>query len=67
MPEREQVHVAQERRFRLRHPTCPVKCIERLISLYSAWHAAEPEEGYDAKAAEWRAKLPQEATSQPTK
>ncbi len=25
----------------------------------------EPGQGYDAKAAEWRAKLPAEATSQP--
>ena len=26
--------------------------------LYDAWHTAEPDAGYDAKAAEWRAKLP---------
>ncbi len=32
-----------------------LKCIERLIGLYNAWHAAEPDQGYDAKAAEWRA------------
>ena len=25
--------------------------------LYDAWHAAEPDQGHDAKAAEWRAKL----------
>jgi tetratricopeptide (TPR) repeat protein len=31
---------------------------ESLAALYDAWHAAEPGEGYDAKAAEWRAKLP---------
>ena len=35
-----------------------VKCVERLITLYKSWHAAEPGQGYDAKAAEWRAKLP---------
>ncbi len=34
--------------------------------LYEAWHAAEPDKGYDAKAAEWRAKLQVlDATSQP--
>jgi non-specific serine/threonine protein kinase/serine/threonine-protein kinase len=32
--------------------------LERIIKLYEAWHAAEPGQGYDAKAAEWRAKLP---------
>ena len=33
--------------------------IQSLINLYSAWHEAEPDKGYDAKAAEWRAKLPE--------
>ena len=28
-----------------------------LVELYEARHAAEPGEGYDATAAEWRAKL----------
>lgn len=36
-----------------------VKTIKRLIALYNAWHAAEPDKGYAAKASEWRAKLPQ--------
>ncbi len=31
---------------------------EAFIDLYDAWHTAEPGEGYDAQAAEWRAKLP---------
>ncbi|HKQ47857.1 MAG TPA: serine/threonine-protein kinase [Phycisphaerae bacterium] len=31
-----------------------------LAALYDAWHAAEPNQGYDAKAAEWR------ATTQPS-
>ncbi len=35
-----------------------VKCIEQLVKLYDAWHAAEPGQGYATKAAEWRAKLP---------
>ena len=36
------------------------KTVERLITLYDSWHAAEPGKGYDANAAEWRAKLPEE-------
>jgi eukaryotic-like serine/threonine-protein kinase len=27
------------------------------VELYDAWHAAEPDQGYDSKAAEWRRKL----------
>jgi len=26
-----------------------------LVETYESWHAAEPDKGYDAKAAEWRA------------
>jgi hypothetical protein len=33
------------------------ECVEALVDLYTAWNEAEPEGGYDAKAAEWRAKL----------
>ncbi len=29
--------------------------LRRIIDLYEAWDASEPGEGYDAKAAEWRA------------
>ncbi|MCK4873609.1 MAG: serine/threonine protein kinase [Phycisphaerales bacterium] len=29
-----------------------------LINLYTAWHEAEPDKGHDAKADQWRAKLP---------
>ena len=36
------------------------KTVNQLITLYDAWHAAEPNKGYDKKAAEWRAKLPEE-------
>ncbi len=32
--------------------------IKLLVDLYESWHAAEPGKGYDAKAAECRAKLP---------
>ena len=45
--------------------------LEQSVRLYEAWHAAEPEKGYAAEAAEWRAKLEafnattQPATSQP--
>ena len=31
--------------------------IERLLRLYTDWHAAEPGKGYDAKATEWQTKL----------
>jgi hypothetical protein len=31
--------------------------LDALVQLYDAWHAAEPEKGYDDKAAEWRDKL----------
>jgi len=34
-------------------------CVQGLVDLYTAWHAAEPGKGYDAKAAEWQAKLDQ--------
>ena len=32
--------------------------IRQLVELYEAWHEAEPDKGYDAKATQWRAKLP---------
>ena len=31
-----------------------------LVRLYEAWHKVDPERGYDAQAAEWRAKVPKE-------
>jgi hypothetical protein len=40
-------------------------CILALIHLYTAWHSAEPGKGYDAKAAEWKAKLPKEIAPLP--
>ncbi len=53
-----------------------IDAVDLLIGLYDAWHAAEPDQGYGAKAAEWRAKLEvwqatprpptQHASSQPT-
>lgn len=30
---------------------------ESLIKLYDAWHAAEPDKGYDARSDQWRGKL----------
>jgi len=33
------------------------EAMRRNIQFYEAWHVAEPGQGYDAKAAEWRAKL----------
>ena len=34
------------------------KVVQALVDLYTAWHASEPDEPYNAKAAKWRAKLP---------
>jgi len=39
--------------------------VHGLVDLYTAWDAAEPGKGYDAKAAEWRGKLPAPAESAP--
>jgi hypothetical protein len=39
-----------------------ISVIDSLVELYEAWDAAEPEQGYATKAAEWRAKLPEDAT-----
>ena len=43
------------------------KTVNELIKLYESWHAAEPDKGYDAKAAEWRAKLPKTDEAEPAK
>ncbi len=32
--------------------------VEQLVSFYESWDKAEPGKGYDAKAVEWKAKLP---------
>jgi hypothetical protein len=41
--------------------------LNHLVELYAAWHVAEPDKGYDAKADAWREKLPPTATpSAPT-
>ncbi|MCH7995301.1 MAG: tetratricopeptide repeat protein, partial [Planctomycetes bacterium] len=42
------------------------RVVPYLVDLYDAWHAAEPGKGYDAKAAEWRAKLPKEKAAEAT-
>ncbi len=34
-----------------------VKVVESLVDLYTVWHEAEPDAGYDAKAAQWRDRL----------
>ncbi len=34
--------------------------LEPIVGLHEAWAAAEPNQGYAAKAAEWRTKLPGE-------
>jgi tetratricopeptide (TPR) repeat protein len=40
--------------------------LEALAEFYDAWHEAEPDQGYDAQAADWRVKLEQwQATTRP--
>ncbi len=34
------------------------EAIQRVVDLYAAWDTAEPGKGYDAKADQWRARLP---------
>ena len=40
-------------------------CVQALVDLYAAWGAAEPGKGYEAKAAEWKAKLDPAAAEKP--
>jgi len=35
-----------------------LECVRALVDLYTAWNAAEPGKDYEAKAAEWKARLP---------
>ena len=37
--------------------------LERVVKLYEFWHAAEPDAGHDARAAEWRTELEKLAES----
>lgn len=42
------------------------RCVRAITQLYTDWNAAEPGKGYDAKSAEWNARLPAtSATSRP--
>ncbi|MEM9167191.1 MAG: serine/threonine-protein kinase [Planctomycetota bacterium] len=52
-----------------RGPTHPgtLGCVRGLVDLHTAWHAHEPDEGYDAKADQWRAKLPPATEAEPPK
>jgi tetratricopeptide (TPR) repeat protein len=40
-------------------------CTQEIVDLYTAWHAAQPGKGYEAKAAQWQAKLPKETALPP--
>jgi non-specific serine/threonine protein kinase/serine/threonine-protein kinase len=42
-----------------------LECAQALVDLYAAWDTAEPGKGYDAKAAEWRGKLPSKPADAP--
>jgi tetratricopeptide (TPR) repeat protein len=39
-------------------PASHDQCVEALVRLYSAWNKSAPGKGYDAKADQWKAKLP---------
>jgi serine/threonine protein kinase/Flp pilus assembly protein TadD len=39
-------------------PATHDRCVEALVRFYSAWNKSEPGKGYDAKAEQWKAKLP---------
>ncbi len=45
-----------------------LEALERLAQLYTDWHVAEPDKGYDIKAAEWQKKMKelQAATATPS-
>jgi serine/threonine protein kinase len=45
------------------HPRS-IGAVTLIAQLYDAWHSADPDKGYDLKAAEWRAKLPPPSTSE---
>lgn len=34
-----------------------LECLRAIVSLYEAWHLAEPGRGFDVEASEWKAKL----------
>jgi tetratricopeptide (TPR) repeat protein len=34
------------------------ECIGALVALYTAWHAADPQGGYDSRITEWNQKIP---------
>ncbi|MEW6249125.1 MAG: serine/threonine-protein kinase [Planctomycetota bacterium] len=54
-----------ERAFGPQHQAS-IRVTQSLVELYAAWHAAEPGQGHDAQAAEWRAKLEAwQASTQP--
>ena len=38
-------------------PNLRQKVVEERVALYRAWHAAEPDQGYDTKAKDWQARL----------
>ncbi len=53
------------------HPDAPDErkneALQQIIDLYTAWHEADPDQDYDAEAAEWRAKLvPDDEAAEPT-
>ena len=48
-------------------PSDTLGCTQALADSYTEWDKAEPRKDYDAKAAEWRTKLPKEDETEPAK
>jgi hypothetical protein len=48
-------------------PNGPQLCARAIVDFYARWNGAEPGKGYDAKAADWKAKLqdPRTTTKSP--
>jgi hypothetical protein len=63
-----QEHLLRAEPFLRTAQSTHAECVEDIVKLYDAWHTAEPDRGYNAKAAEWRAKLEDwRASTQPTR
>lgn len=43
--------------MRRRHGADRGQCLDDLAQLYASWEVAEPGEGHDAKAADWKARV----------
>ena len=42
------------------------ECTQSIVEFYAAWHRAEPNNGYNAKSAEWKRKMDERKHGHPT-